>query len=279
MAGEGSKQVSRELLRPGAGAVSGRRLTALTTSDPFVEKLAESNFKLRTESYLQSIFQAAMVHRLNNVLTPMRGYAEMLHDYARSEKGMTTVPMDASAWLRVLHKNTQELEHLLTSMKLLSSIEDGTFEQEIGNVEIAPLMASVKDALSERASGKVIEYSGNANAFADERLLFYTLFTLVSDALRNTPAGGKVTVRVGESNGSTVLSITNGGDKIKQEEWVYLFCGQADCSQGIGVGLKKLERAALLSVPKQLTDEMDGAALSVGLAGSEIRVWLPAAKE
>jgi signal transduction histidine kinase len=111
--------------------------------------------------------------------------------------------------------------------------------------DLAGIAAAAADSLSHRfdaASVTLDRALAEAPVVADERWLHQLVTNLLSNALKFTPAGGRVTVRTGQNGPSAVLTVTDTGVGIPADELPHVFDrfwrGQAAAgTSGSGIGL------------------------------------------
>jgi two-component system sensor histidine kinase BaeS len=111
--------------------------------------------------------------------------------------------------------------------------------------DLATIAATAADSLSHRfeaASVTLDRELAEAPVVADERWLHQVVTNLLGNALKFTPAGGRVTVRTGQTGPDAVLTVTDTGVGIAADELPHVFerfwRGQAAAgTSGSGIGL------------------------------------------
>jgi signal transduction histidine kinase len=105
----------------------------------------------------------------------------------------------------------------------LASIEAGYLEIDRVPVDLQDLLASVYKLGRERAHNRELELTldcpsdiGQINA--DPRRLKQALFNLLSNALKFTPEGGRITIAARRSEDAVVLSIEDTGIGIAEDD-------------------------------------------------------------
>ncbi|MGH7555603.1 MAG: sensor histidine kinase, partial [Longimicrobiales bacterium] len=150
-------------------------------------------------------FVANVSHELKTPLTSIRGYVETL---------MTDeLPEDMKRqFLEVIQKNAERLQGIVDDLLDLSRLESGGWRPEMQVVD--PLRFAEETWSTTSSTGaarKRIEFLPIGEAgpiLADPRGLRQVLTNLYDNALRHTPEGGRITVRVGRD--PTLNSYTNG---------------------------------------------------------------------
>ncbi|HBO7398213.1 TPA: two-component sensor histidine kinase, partial [Pseudomonas aeruginosa] len=116
--------------------------------------------------------------------------------------------------------------------------------------------------------GVELRLSGSGFAHGDNLMIQRAISNLVSNAVRHTPQGGRIDVRIGERAGHTEVRVSNDGPGIPPEYLPHLFerfyrrAGrQSGAQAGTGLGLAIVQsimayhggRAEAESVPQQKT--------------------------
>ena len=138
---------------------------------------------------------ADIAHELRTPLTVIQGNLRAMLDdvYPLSKDEVATI-YEASLGLR----------RLVDDLRELSLAEAGRLELRPQSVAVAPLLAREVALFADLAAAEGIELQADAtpelpDALADPERLAQILHNLVSNALRHTPAGGSVTLRVEQS--------------------------------------------------------------------------------
>ena len=137
-------------------------------------------------------FTANVSHELKTPLTSISGYAEIIRDgVARSE--------DISNFAGRIHSEAARLLTLINDILALSRLDE---KQGIGEIEPVNLYAAAAEAASRlenlaREKGVLLRVEGESASMHGYRLLLdEMLFNLMDNAVKYTPAGGRVDVQV-----------------------------------------------------------------------------------
>ena len=181
-------------------------------------------------------------HELRTPLAIMLGYAELLHD---GELGALTPQQQEAVFLIV--NRAHELRTLVERIGILLAVE----AHSASSVPVA-LNELVAEVVKERRTaatkvGLTLEVHLDPDVpfvLGDPYHLHPAVDCLIENALKFTPAGGRVEVRVYAEPGWTCLGISDTGIGIAEQEWERIFSGfyQIDSSttrqyRGIGLGL------------------------------------------
>lgn len=235
--------------------------------------------ELRRLEGVRRDFVANVSHELKTPLTSIRGYVEtLLTD--------TLSPGMQQQFLDVVQKNAERLHHIVEDLLDLSRLESGGWRPEPHPVNPAEIARDVWNGLLSRpgASPLTFEVTGaSVPAIADPGGLRQVLANLFDNAIRHTPAGGTVTVRISSEasrvtsvNEWTVIEVKDTGAGIPRDALGRIFerfyrvdPARSRAEGGTGLGL---------SIVRHLVERMGGdvgAESELG-KGTTIRVRLPA---
>jgi len=229
---------------------------------------------IRQAEAVQRRFTADASHELRSPLTAMRGELEL----ARRR------PRPAEEYERVIDSALEEVERLsriAEDLLTLARSDAGVLQLRPQTIDLATTAARVVDRLGLAASSKKVELVLRAEppvtAEVDEDLVSRLLWNLTTNAIKFTPAGGRVILSVTRQQGSVVLAVTDTGPGIPDAALPQVFDRfyradeartPAAPSQGTGLGLAIVRAIA----------DLHGAELSAGNTGTgaEFTVRLPA---
>jgi PAS domain S-box-containing protein len=196
-------------------------------------------------------FLAVLSHELRTPLTPIVAAVRLLEI-------RHALPADARATLELIRRNVELEARLIDDLLDLTSIARGKLSLNFANVELETLMSSALD-MSEsdlRGKGLMLETTLGATStlvFGDAARLQQIVWNLMKNAVKFTPAGGRIAVRMWNPDASTIaISVTDSGIGISAEALPRIFSAfeQADDSitrafGGLGLGLAIASTLAL----------------------------------
>jgi signal transduction histidine kinase len=245
-----------------------------------VLRVRERSLEKRTAQLIQtatqrSQFVASMTHELRTPIHGVQGLADVI---ATGVYGpVTDKQKDACASIK---RSAQNLLSLIDDLLALTRAEAGKIDARPGSVDIPMLV--------ERVTASVVWMVGTKNldldvdiapdlpaVSSDERWLAHVLVNLVSNAVKFTPEGGRVTVRAARRGAAVVLEVIDTGIGIAPDERIAIFepfrqaeHGDAKGYGGVGLGLALVARLTdLLGAEVELE--------SVVGEGSTFRVVVP----
>ncbi len=234
--------------------------------------------KLRVEAEaantLKDEFLGTLSHELRTPLTAIVGYARMLRSRRLDDEAMGRA-------LAVIERNGQAQSRLVNDLLDVSSIVLGKLRIEVRPVDLTAIARSVVDSVRGEADTKSVAlHFAAADALivpGDGPRLQQVVGNLLANALKFTPAGGRIDVRLERAGDEVGLTVSDSGDGIPAEFLPHVFdrFRQADGSltrayEGLGVGL---------AIVRALVD-LHGGRVSVASEGAgrgaTFVVWLPA---
>ncbi len=194
--------------------------------------------------HLQSDFLTAAAHQLRTPLTSIRGYIELLLSGAAGP-----LAPRQETYLEAVARNARRLERLVGTVIDMARLETGGFAVEVAPANIVDVAHEAVEAMVSEAGAAGIDLSLTAEfpvleARADPIRLRRAVEELISNALRHTPKGGKVTVTVTPTQGGVCLDIADTGvgipPDVRQRVFDSFFTIEGSRlrgAEGVGLGL------------------------------------------
>jgi two-component system, OmpR family, phosphate regulon sensor histidine kinase PhoR len=161
--------------------------------------------KLMRLEHMRRDFVANVSHELRTPLTVVHGYLDMLDPAEHPE----WAPM-----LTEMQRQSQRMTQLVEDLLMLSRLEaQEALPDE--TVVMAPMLAALKReaiALSKQRHRITVEDTAGVDLWGSNKELHSAFSNLVSNAIRYTPADGRITIRFArESDGGASLSVEDSG--------------------------------------------------------------------
>jgi cell cycle sensor histidine kinase DivJ len=174
--------------------------------------LAQARSEAESTSVWKDRFLANVSHELRTPLNAIIGFSEIL----ASEKLAPVDPARIREYAGIINESGHHLLSVVNSILDVSKIEAGSFTLSPEALELAPLVEQSCDILRLKAddSGVALIRDVPANLpeiVADRRALKQILINLVSNAVKFTPANGRVLVRIRPEGASLAISIMDTG--------------------------------------------------------------------
>ena len=186
---------------------------------------------------------ADVSHELMTPLTAIRGYAETLRLPQFAPAG------DATRYVSIVLEEVDRIERLVGDLLDLARYEAGGATLAWEPVAVADLFARVRarhaPTTVERGIGLQVAMDDEAGMVTgDARRLEQALQNLAANALRHTPAGGRVTLSATRRGGAIVLAVADTGQGIAPEHLPHVFDrfykadpARADAGTGLGLSI------------------------------------------
>jgi len=182
--------------------------------------LSEQNERLRELDGLKDEFISLVSHELRTPLTSIRGYLEIL--LADGELGH-----DQRRYLGIVDRNSERLLHLVSDLLFLAQVDAGKLAFDLAPVDLEEIVGECVEASLPEADTKGIALTARTDHLptlqGDRARLAQVLDNLVSNALKFTPPGGRVEVRLKSENGSAVVEVEDTGLGLSPDEQEKLF--------------------------------------------------------
>ncbi|MFN0063325.1 MAG: sensor histidine kinase [Myxococcaceae bacterium] len=218
-------------------------------------------------------FVANVSHELRTPITAIRGYAETLRSGALQDAE------NASKMVEVIHRQSERLSELVTDLLELARLDARERKLAHKPVSLAEAASRATETVRPQATLKQISIAVDVPerlaAVGDMGAIEQVLTNLLDNAVKYTPAGGRVWVNGALKNGEITLAVRDSGLGIEAahldrvfERFYRVDRGRSRDMGGTGLGL---------SIVKHLVSSMRGdihVDSSPG-AGSTFTVHLP----
>jgi PAS domain S-box-containing protein len=264
--------------------VVSRDITAIKQAEQEHAKLLESERQARAEAEeanrIKDEFLATISHELRNPLNVILGYSEVL---VRSKEANESEFVQRAA--EILRRNAIAQAQLVSDLLDLSRLQLGKFSL---NRQVVSLTKTINDAVEtvrDEAQAKGLEVKiemSNELVFVDGDPLRMEqiVWNLLNNAVKFTPSGGTVTVKLAKRNGFAQLAVADTGQGIEPKFLPHVFeiFRQADATisrrhGGMGIGLALVQQLV----------QLQGGSVSVSSGGAgkgaEFMISLPVTTE
>jgi PAS domain S-box-containing protein len=206
----------------------------------FTLEMRETADRSPAQPALRDEFLAALSHELRTPLTAIVGWATLLRTGNLDEKGRERA-------LETIERNARVEAQLTSDILDVARIVTGKMHVEIQNVDAAKVVESAVETVRPTAEGKGVAVTlaaeGATDVAADPDRLQQVVGNLLANAIKFTPSGGEVCVRVASSAQDVVIEIRDTGEGIAPEILPHVFerlrqgGGQGYRKGGLGLGL------------------------------------------
>jgi signal transduction histidine kinase len=149
----------------------------------------------------------------------------------------------------MMERNTQNLIELVNDLLDASKLESGTMRLDLSTIELRGLVDELRQQMQPLAAEKEIALeermpAGLPPLRADRAKLRRVLVNLISNALKFTPRGGRVSLSAAPEGGAVRVSVSDTGVGIPEEDLRDIFDKYAQArsratrsEKGTGLGL------------------------------------------
>ena len=170
----------------------------------------------------RNAFVTQASHELRTPLTNMRLCLETAMDDEQAD------PADRAKCFNVLNQETRRLERMVSEMLSVAEIEAGAIKLRVDDVRLDSVFEELKADFESLAKDKRIELVFELPPKfpviqADRNKLALALHNLVGNAIKYTPAGGRVTISLRVERDRITVEVVDSGIGIKDEEAELVF--------------------------------------------------------
>lgn len=238
-------------------SVGGHIATAIENAHLY-EELQRVNIQLRETDHLKSDFLTTISHNIRTPLTAITSYAQMLQERQK-------IGQQEKQILNTIIEQSQRLLGMAQSTLLMTRMEAGKAACYFQDIFLEPLLRQCLASLEKISSQHKITLNvkkGLPLVRADEETVRYVVENLLANAVKYTPQGGPVEVKVRKYEPSprereekdnpplVVISVSDSGLGIAQrdldkifEKYTRLEQAQSLEIQGAGLGLYICQKA------------------------------------
>jgi signal transduction histidine kinase/ActR/RegA family two-component response regulator len=235
-------------------------------------ELERKGRELEIASGHKSEFLASMSHELRTPLNAVIGFSQVL-----LERMFGDLNDRQDEYLRDILGSGQHLLELLNDVLDLSKVEAGRMELNRSMFGVREAIEYSLSMVRERAQQRsiTVDYliaDGVQELFADRLRITQVIVNLVSNAVKFTPAGGRISVSANTDGSEVVVSVSDSGPGVPAEDRERIFESfqqggrGADREEGTGLGLTLSRRIVELHDGRMWLDTELGAGSTFGFA-------------
>ena len=229
----------------------------------------------RDTDRLKEEFFELVSHELRTPLTSIIGYLELMLE----DDGHALEADERQSFLHVMKRNSERLLALVSDLLFVSKVNADKFTINSEPLELATMAGDTVDAAAplaaEHSIGLFLAFNSRPVIQGDPARIAQLLDKLVSNAIKHSDEGERVTVDLSDERTHAVVVVTNSGSHIEQQDIERLFdrffrAERADRQMVPGIGLG-------LTIVKAIVDA-HGGQIEVASdleSGTSFRVELP----
>lgn len=187
------------------------------------DKLYEQFENLKKTDQLRRELVSNVSHDLRTPLASMHGYVETL-----LIKNDELDPEKRREYLEIARKHTQRLGELIGDLFELSKLDSASIHPSLEAFSLAELLHDTVHEFDLDAEKRNVKLSVEAPddpsiVYADIGLVQRVLENLIRNALKFTPAGGNISIRLDNKPGAIAVAIQDSGCGIAEEDLEHVF--------------------------------------------------------
>ena len=201
----------------------------------------ERTHELREANRIKDEFLATLSHELRTPLNGILGWVQLLCEDT----------LDADATTRAIHsveRNTKALAKMIEDLLDVSRIITGKLKLEVQPMELGPVIEAALEVVRPALEAKGIQLGLALEpvglVLGDPSRLQQVVWNLLANAIKFTPPGGRVEVRLEQVGANGLITVSDTGEGIPETFLPYVFdrFRQADSGStkkhgGLGLGL------------------------------------------
>ena len=206
------------------------------------EELELRNHEVERATQLKSQFLASMSHELRTPLNAIVGFSDLL-----GEERTGQLNDKQKRFVGHIRSGSAHLLQLINDILDLSKIEAGRVELQCETFSLPQILPELYSLIRPLAAGRKIHLENKVQdftIFADRVRFKQILFNLISNAVKFTPPGGRITLDSAAEGDFVRVSVTDTGVGIRPEDQEAVFqefrqVGQTNrgVQEGTGLGL------------------------------------------
>jgi signal transduction histidine kinase len=181
--------------------------------------LSFQNEQLVEIDRLKDEFVSSVSHELRTPLTSISGYVELLAEDEGDE--------ERRGYLRIVERNSERLLGLVSDLLFAARLQDGRLDLEQSEVDLRQLVADAVESAQPRAESAGVSLRVEVDHVpplsGEAARLGQLLDNLISNAIKFTPAGGEVSVRLERRGTNACVVVSDTGIGIPEHERERLF--------------------------------------------------------
>ncbi|MFF2889133.1 sensor histidine kinase [Paenibacillus sp. NPDC057967] len=231
------------------------------------EQLQQDIDKEKGLELLRKRFVANVSHELKTPVSLIHGYAEMLRDNVGQEA-------KRNKYASVIMNEAERLTRLVKDLLDLSQLESGHFNFRWSKVPLRSSLEYVLQSVEPLASDRMLKLEWLAEnevmVRSDPHRLEQIMTNLLTNAIRHTPEGGSIELRVrsGAESNCVLIEVLNEGAPIEKEHirhvWDAFYRADASGSRmddGNGIGLSIVKHLLDRHGSRYLISNIDGGVM------------------
>jgi two-component system, OmpR family, sensor kinase len=224
----------------------------------------------------QRRFVADASHELRTPLTSIHSYAQVLEEWALRD------PQIGPESVAAIKRESERMKGLVENLLELARGDEG-MKLHLEDNNLTEVVEEAAESARAAVNGKVLverltpeQEVQRVSAVFDRERLRQAISILLDNAVKYTPEGGRVTMRIVEEDGSVGVEVSDTGIGIPEDQIPHVFerfyrAEEARSTEGLGLGL---------SIARQIVEDHGGSieVRSKPMEGSTFIIRIPRSK-
>ncbi len=235
------------------------------------QEIIEKNLELEKLERVKSEFISIVSHELRTPLTPIKNALSILSSGRCGALGENAVK-----FIDMAKRNVENLTSIINDILDINKIEAGKMDFNYKLMNIHSVIENVKNNFDCVAKEHEITLTANEQEnlpeiYADSQRLDQVLTNLVSNAIKFTPTGKKITITSELKNASEIKTNSYFEDEIQNLKGNYVIVSVID--EGIGIKKENLRKAfdKFTQIENSLSRKAGGTGLGLPIAKQLIK--------
>jgi signal transduction histidine kinase len=187
------------------------------------QELTAALEEVKKMSRRKTDFVSSVSHELRTPLTSIKGYAAIL-----LTGKLGHIPPEAKERLEKINRHSDELGHIVNDLLDISRIESGKVTMDLISCSLKDIANKVEDLLSGTLKEKKIEFytdipEESSRVLADALQIQRVFINLVGNAMKFTPAGGRISISSRKTDNLIQIDVADTGCGIPKEAQEAIF--------------------------------------------------------
>jgi signal transduction histidine kinase len=200
----------------------------------------------------QRRFVADASHELRTPLTSIYNYAQVLEEWALRD------PQIGPESVAAIKRESERMKGLVENLLELARGDEG-MKLHLKDNDLTEVVEEAAESAHAAVNGKVLVErltpEQGVSAVFDRERLRQAISILLDNAVKYTPEGGRVTMRIVEEDGSVGVEVSDTGIGIPEDQIPHVFerfyrAEEARSTEGLGLGL---------SIARQIAEDHKGS--------------------
>ena len=248
--------------------------TKLTLPRQHVREIRDlyTNFNIMTDELsateiLQTDFVSNVSHEFKTPITAIEGYATLLQNHAGSDEEM-------QLYADKILVNTRRLSELVGNILLLSKLDNQSVAMSAEAYRLDEQVRMALLLLEPKWAEKQIDFDVDMEPLrfvGNAAMMQHVWVNLIDNAVKFSPAGETVTIRLRQEDARICFCIENKGEQISEKDIRHIFdkfyqCDSSHKADGNGLGLALVQKILSMSGGRvQAENTPDGCRFTVDL--------------